>query len=171
MVSGPTICTVMAWVGRKLDTLFGALLAAVGGMACSQFQAFAQQYLQRLGGHLDEARRVKEGLWEGASPATLEPGAWEAVQAAAAARITEIEKAYQAIRDAGPAAKPFEFLRYLDPTTARQVATDFQPTLPLDLASLAYTGAGLVLGLVIYELLKLPFALIFGRTRKRPFHA
>ena len=39
------------------DGLIDRLLCVVGAVLCSQLPEFIQQYVQRLGGHLDEARR------------------------------------------------------------------------------------------------------------------
>ena len=39
------------------DSLVGTIIAAIAGLLASQMIAFINAYLQRLGGHLDEARR------------------------------------------------------------------------------------------------------------------
>ena len=49
------------------DSLIDRLLCVAGAVLCSQLPEFIQQYLQRLGGHLDEAddeehRRVQAAL-------------------------------------------------------------------------------------------------------------
>ena len=40
---------------RKYDALLGTILAALAGLCFAQLPVFIQQYLQRLGGHVDEA--------------------------------------------------------------------------------------------------------------------
>ena len=42
------------------EKLFDRALCVVGAILFSQLPEFFQQYLQRLGGHLDEARRQLE---------------------------------------------------------------------------------------------------------------
>ena len=44
-------------VGRFGETLLDRVLCVLGAVGVSQAPEFFQQYLQRLGGHLDEARR------------------------------------------------------------------------------------------------------------------
>ena len=48
----------MRWAWVKILTLFGAGVAAVFAAGGAQGPAFVQAYLQRLGGHIDEARRT-----------------------------------------------------------------------------------------------------------------
>lgn len=132
----------MSWAGRKLDNAGSALSGAVGGMSLSQAPAFVQAYLQRLGGHLDEARRTLDLVERGILVPELT--AIERGQAVTgfADRVAELEAAFETIA-ATPAA------------------------LQLDPPALIWTGAGIVAALVVYEIIKAPFALI-GRRRHRP---
>lgn len=162
----------VAWVARKLDSLTGAGLAAVGGGAASQWRAFLQQYLQRLGGHLDEARRNVEhldGLLAVAEPAQ-QPVLADMV-AASQARVDDLAATLRAVTDASAAWQPVAFARHLDPAIARATLEVFQPALPLDPASLAWAGAGLVLTLLVYELVKglvwAPVSLTRGAARRK----
>jgi hypothetical protein len=56
----------MRWAWAKILTLIGAGIAAVFAAGSAQGPAFVQAYLQRLGGHIDEARRTVFELREGA---------------------------------------------------------------------------------------------------------
>lgn len=149
----------MAWLGRKIDSLIGALFAALGGMACSQLNAFVHQYVQRLGGHLDEAQRNLAAVAGGERYPNLDSASRQAVIDAAQARVVDIETAYQAIKGADALARPFVFIARLETDIAVRVFADFQPALPLDPASLAYAAAGMAVGLALYEILKIPFAI------------
>ena len=53
------------------DGLIDRLLCVVGAVLCSQLPEFIQQYLQRLGGHLDEARRQLDQFREVAAKSGL----------------------------------------------------------------------------------------------------
>lgn len=154
----------MGWITRKLDTLGGAASGGAGGMGLSQAPAFTQAYLQRLGGHIDEARRTLDGVQAGTVlprlPADLRAEAVDDL----AARVAELETARAAIMDAAPALRPMVMLRHADATIASRALDHFTPALPLDGASLIYTGAGVVLALLLYEVIKAP-ALLF---RRRP---
>lgn len=133
----------MSWLARKLDTLTGAVFAALGGMSATQLPAFIHQYLQRLGGHLDEARRGVANL-----------------------RLAELQSAYDALREADAVYQPFIFFSHLDIEIAQRVLADFHPALPFDTVGVIYGAAGLLAGLAVYEIFKLPFKMIFsGRAR------
>lgn len=156
----------MAWLTRKLDSIAGAVFAAVGGVSCSQVQAFMHQYLQRLGGHLDEARRHLTEVTQDERYRSLDETARQSLIDAAQQRTAEIQLAYDALRNADALFKPVAFLQHLDPELALRVFPDFQPALPLDAASLSYAAAGFLLGLALYELLKLPFAALASSGRR-----
>ncbi|SDE18757.1 DUF2937 family protein [Rhodospira trueperi] len=159
------------WALRKLDSLGGAAVAAVGGGAASQWRAFLHQYLQRLGGHADEAVRNLDHLTELhdlAGPA--EQPVLASMMSQGSARVEDLREALRVLTDAGPVMQPVAFLRHLDPAIARATLDGFQPALPLDTASLLWAGAGLVLTLVLYELVKgvlwAPVAVVKGMARK-----
>ncbi|MBB4286693.1 DUF2937 family protein [Roseospira goensis] len=160
------------WVLRKVDSLGGAVVAALGGGAASQWREFLQQYLQRLGGHLDEARRQVESL--NARHDTADP-AHQTVLADmlydSQARAASLTEALRRLTDADPVTQPLVFLRHMEPAVARATLETFQPALPLDPASLGWAGAGLVLALLLYELAKgvlwAPLAVATGAVRRR----
>lgn len=158
----------MSWVLRKLDSLGGAVMAAAGGMVLSQAPAFFVQYLQRLGGHLDEARMAvtSAGTLPGA-PGAPPPEALDVLTARLQARVDHLAQVYQAVSDAGPWTRPFAFLRHADWAIVDKTLEHFQPALPLTGAGLSYLALGLVLGLVAFELVKLPFALAGGRPHRK----
>lgn len=156
----------MGWLMRKLDTLGGAVFAGVAGAAVSQFQAFVQQYVQRLGGHLDEAQRVYETIQNSERYRALAAEARDVLLTDAHARVEEIRAALDALDRAGLFAKPFVFIAHFDPGIASRTLESFSPALPVDMASLVYAGMGLIAGLVLWGIVKAPFALIFRRRRK-----
>lgn len=155
----------MSWLLRKFDSLFAAVLAAVCGMGLSQAQAFAHQYLQRLGGHRDEAERAWHAVQEGAGTAPDATG--QRLAAEAHVRFQDLAQAYDTIREAAPLLKPVTLARHLDPEIASRVLVDFQPALPIDTASLAYAVVGMLLALFVYDLFKWPFAAMFRPPRRR----
>jgi hypothetical protein len=53
----------------------------------------------------------------------------------------------------------------MDRAIAEATLTNFNPSLPLDSASLVYSLIGIMLGWLIYELIKLPFAVLGRRHR------
>ncbi|AEO46756.1 DUF2937 family protein [Rhodospirillum rubrum] len=159
---------VMSWIVRKIDMLTGAVLASAAGMALSQTRAFITQYLQRLGGHLDEARLSLDRALGLVDPG--DAGARmviEGLRLQGQARLAELESAYRAIATADVWTQPLVFLRHADWSIAEATARAFEPALPLSTESLVFTLSGVVLALVIYEILKAPFALAGRGARRR----
>ncbi len=152
------------WFMRRLDTLLGTGLAVLAGAAASQLFAFIQQYLQRLGGHLDEARRTHEQIVSDDLYAQLGPDALALLVSAADRRVTQLNESHDAIAKAGLVDRPFQFFAHVDTDIAKATLESFQPALPLDAASLIYAASGIVLALIAYELVKLPFAVSRRKT-------
>lgn len=157
----------MSWLLRKVDSLVGVVFATAGGAGFSQLQAFFHQYLQRLGGHVNEARRTLQEVTSGSTFAELGEAQRRAVTAAAQARPSDLEASYRSIRDSSDLIRPYEFFRYLDWDIARSALTDFQPAVPVDVVSLGYAAAGLIAGLLLYDLIKLPGGLMFRRRNRQ----
>lgn len=155
----------MRWVLSKVDSLFATVAAAIIGLAASQLLAFIHAYLQRLGGHLDEARRAQSELLGGRNgPAINDEAVRAQIVELAQARIDALESAHQAIEQAGVFAKPLVFFQHIDQEISFATARAFHPALPLDMPSLAFGAAGIVFGWVLWELIKAPFALYRRRT-------
>lgn len=149
--------------------LIGAGFAAVVGMGASQVQSFIDQYLQRLGGHLDEATLNLERIQTGVRYQTMSQTVRGELETDAAARVNELNTSYEAITSAGIFEQPIAFFRYADEAIVSRAWADFVPAVPLDTQALVYIGVGIVLALVVYEIVKLPLVLIFGQPRPRKF--
>ena len=155
----------MRWTLRKCDALLGTVLAAVAGVAFAQLPAFIQQYLQRLGGHVDEAQLNLSQVITGASFRTLDAPAREVLTVSLNQRVSELETGEQAITGASASVRPFIFLRELNPDIAMATFRAFEPAVPLSTAGLIYGVTGIVAGWLFYELLKVPAGLAVRRRR------
>lgn len=127
------------------DGVLDRVLCVLGTIAFSQIPEFMQQYLQRLGGHLNEARRQlaqfrnvaeQSGITldrlitqtgTNADPAVARLGG---VMTGAIDRVDELQAAQQAIVDASIWERPFVYLRNLDPEIARATWAVFKPAVP-----------------------------------------
>lgn len=157
----------MRWTLRKCDSLLGTILAAVAGLGFAQLPALVQQYLQRLGGHVDEAQLNLSQVTAGAGFRNLDAPAREVLSVSLETRVNELEFGERAISSASASARPFIFLRELDPEIAMAALRAFEPAVPLSMAGLIYGVAGIVVGWLLYELLKTPIGFAM-RRRHRP---
>lgn len=135
-------------------------------MGLSQAPAFTQAYLQRLGGHIDEARRTLNLIERGELLERLGPDDRAVAVAEFSARLAELEWAYRSIIDSPAMLQPMMMLRHAEASIAGRAWDSFTPAIPVDPPSLVYTGLGVVLALIIYELVKSP-ALLFKRSERK----
>lgn len=155
----------MGWLLRKVDMLGGAVIAGGAGAGASQLQAFIVQYLQRLGGHVDEAQRAFDAIGQGERYRQMDAPTRELIAGDALARVNELRTAHDAISQGDLVSRPFAFVRHLDLDIAGRTWEGFTPALPFDTAGLVYAATGLLLGLIFYELIKAVLALPFRRRR------
>ncbi len=150
----------MAIFGRIADALAGTAGAAL----LAQFPAFYQQYVQRLGGRLDQALLAVERLQEAASEQGLKLSAYVRYFLDAEDPIfrregqnlvttlseaQDLKQAHAALSEAGPLSRPMVFLDHLDPDLVRATFERYVPALPIDSEGLVYAALGLLLGLVL----------------------
>lgn len=164
-------------LGRALlgvgDSIMDRVLCVIGALAFSQAPEFMQQYLQRLGGHLDEARRQLEQFRNVASQSGLTLDRLIAQTAAnhdtavaklggvmsgAVTRVETLETAQHAIQHASLWTRPFVFLRHVDASIAQATWDIYKPAMPTTLEGLIYAALGLFLLLGLYQGIKYPIA-------------
>lgn len=156
----------MGWIRKKLDSLAGTFVAVVSGLMALQLPAFINVYLQRLGGHLDEARLALAAI-KTVTAGQVAGGAamHDQLVSAAQARIAYLEAAQAAITGAGSFEKPFAFFMHLDGDIAVAAAQSYTPALPLDVPSLVYAVVGIMLGWLVWGGVKAP-ARLFRRAKR-----
>lgn len=159
----------MDWILQKVDMLIGASFAAVAGMAASQVQAFIDQYIQRLGGHLDEAKHNLERIETGVRYQTMSDTVRRELETDATLRVSELQSGYDAITTSDVITRPFTFLQHADDAIMTGTWTDFVPAVPLDANAFIYVGLGIVCALVTYEVIKFPIVFLAGQPRRRKF--
>ncbi|MDT8409592.1 MAG: DUF2937 family protein [Wenzhouxiangellaceae bacterium] len=147
----------MSWLSRRLDHFGSASFGAFGGLGFSQAPAFTQAYLQRLGGHIDEARLTIERVADGRILPWLAEDAREQAIAELSLRLHELERLAQVLIEAPAMLRPVLLVRHADWSIARRAADSFTPTVPVDPASLAWIAIGILLSVLVYESCKLPF--------------
>lgn len=144
----------------RVLTLAGGLTGAAG---LSQFPEFSQQYVQRLGGAVDELSRFVDdfdadaaglGLSRDAALAQLEAGG--AMGAARAdtmgrviARHARLSDDLQALEAAGPFTRLHRVGHLGDAEITARVWQAFRPALPLTFEGVVFAGAGFLGGLAV----------------------
>jgi Protein of unknown function (DUF2937) len=149
------------------ERLLDRVLCVLGAVLFAQAPEFMQQYLQRLGGRLDEARRLLGQLGEVASRSglTVDQLASQAssnpdpalarlgdVVGAASGRVASLASAQEALAHASALTRPFQFLAHFDPSIAGATLGDFRPAVPTTLEGLIYALIGTAAFLAAYHL-------------------
>lgn len=165
------------WAG--LEKVLDRVLCAAGAMLGAQLPEFMQQYLQRLGGHLDEARRQlaafaavarQNGLTleqymarlsDNVDPVAAKTGG---VIRVLAARVDQLAGAETALRHASGWTRPWIFLHQLDREIASGTWAVFRPAMPVTMEGLIYAAIGLLLIFTLYYgAIKIPLRHILSR--------
>jgi hypothetical protein len=162
------------------------MLSVVGGLALglvlSQFPEYAQQYLQRLGGAVDELKIITEDFDRAANAAGLTRV--EALghysgnadtflvdrglsMAATIARYEHLRASLGRIRGAS-AVERFTLLPdFLDTDIGARALENFQPAVPVTVEGFAYAGGGFLLGYAALSAIIGALLLPFRRRRPR----
>lgn len=168
---------------RTGETFLERALCVLGAVAFAQFPEFAQQYLQRLGGALDEARRQLAHFELIASRAHLSltdfiqrtRGNADTTVAQLAdviegtqTRVNALSVAETALREASAWERPVVFLRHLDAALARGTLDVYRPAVPTTYEGAVYALAGIATVLVIYHgFIRYPVTQAWRRRQQR----
>jgi len=165
-----------------LARLANGLFAAGGAAALAQFPAFYRQYLQHLSGRLAQAREDLAPIVADAEQRRLSVHDYLDRAAREGGELTgtlvqgyrstfdtlqSLERAYSALRAAGPLERPLAFVRHLEPRLAEATLAEFAPGLPLTPEGGGYALVGLVLGVALLWLLERPVVATARRRRAR----
>lgn len=147
----------MSWIGRRLDHLGAAALGAAGGLTLSQAPAFTHAYLQRLGGHIDEATHTIQRMQNAELLPWLAGDGREQAVGELTERLDALRAMQQQLLDAPALLRPLTLLRQGDWSIMRATAEVFVPAIPIDPASLVWTLIGVILASICWDGLKIPF--------------
>jgi len=164
------------------DGLIDRLICVCGAVGLSQMPEFIQQYLQRLGGHVDEARRQVEQyqtvatqshetldqlIAQTTSNADLAVSRLGHVMGDAVTRLQTLQSDQALISSAPPWKQPFVFLTHADSQIAHNTWHIFRPAVPVTFEGLVYAIAGLFLFLGVYHfLIRVPIRATYRRRRR-----
>lgn len=172
---------------RAFESLIDRAFAIIGSITLVQFPQFYAQYLQRLGGHLDESRRIVSEYTKTAATFNLTLQEYIRVHLTSAnpvfqstgtiientlTRLADLENSFQALKTATLYNRWWVFLRNLDPAIFKQTCSEFTPGLPITFESLAYALVGLLVAWGIYQgtkgLIKKLFKIRSGSVPESP---
>ncbi|MDY6826806.1 MAG: DUF2937 family protein [Bacillota bacterium] len=138
-----------------IDGIVDQICSVIGAVALSQFPQFFGQYMQRLGGHLDEAKRALEQYIRAveALDLTLEEYIREHIQSGSeifvssgeiiqglVERVNSLEQSYQAMEEATIYNRWFVFLREVDWSIASGTWGNFVPGVPTTVEEILCPG-------------------------------
>ena len=166
----------------RIARTMAAALGLVGGVVASQGPEFAQQYRQRLGGAIDELRRITQRFdadatangysREGAvdrlrtNPDNLVSRQGEAMRANLE-RLERLERQRQAFIEAGAFQRLVVLTRDADIDLMRAAYQDFEPAVPATQEGVVAAGAGALGGWSLTLLIGALFRRLFGLGRRR----
>ncbi|MEL6099959.1 MAG: DUF2937 family protein [Pseudomonadota bacterium] len=155
-------------------TFAGGIAAAA---ATSQFPEFSQQYVQRLGGAVDELTQVAADFDNSAQAEGMtRSGALEAMQGNAFverrradmertfARLATMRSDLEVLQTGGPFTRAANAARMRDSDVARATFAAYQPAIPLTFDGLIFTCIGLIGGA---SLIRLVAAVLNTSARRR----
>jgi len=166
----------------RIARTMAVALGLFGGIAASQGPEFAQQYRQRLGGAIDELRRVVQrfeadaganGHSREAAIGRLQTNPDDLVSRQGTAmrgnveRLERLERHRQAFVDAGPFQRLWVTVRDGDLDLMEATYRDFEAALPATQEGVVAAGAGFLGGWGITLLIGSMFRRLFGFGRRR----
>ena len=146
-----------------LSRLINGIVSVLGAASSSQFPAFFQQYHQRIGGSLDQAKVAAERIQQVAktlgmtvnkmvervilsNDATYQSLGTINIQALE--DLARLEKADAALSNATGFNKFLQFANHFDPFVAEGTWRTFEPAVPLTSEALVYAVIGMILGIL-----------------------
>ena len=145
-----------------------------GGAATSQFPEFSQQYLQRLGGAVDELQQVardfdasaravglsrQDALAQMTGTPVLERRRVD--MATTLNRYETLSASLARLEGQGPFMRAYYLPQMRDPQIAKAAWDAFQPAVPLNFAGVIFGGVGFLLGAiglaVLLRIIAFPF--------------
>ncbi|HOD16970.1 MAG TPA: DUF2937 family protein [Spirochaetota bacterium] len=150
---------------RFLDSIADRICAVLGALALAQFPQYLVLYIQRLGGHVDEAARNMDKYREIAKElgktmyqysqhmlASKDPAVFKTGQKIALdlERYDSLAAALKELQEAPAFQKFFVFIKTIDLDIARATWDNFTFGLPLTWEAAGYAVAGIIIGMLLY---------------------
>jgi hypothetical protein len=157
----------MNWWRRQFDLFGSAVMATVGAFILPQVPAFLQQYRQRLGGHLDEARLGAEYVARRAQELHVDPAAMTDLAKSYHERMVALQHAYDAISTGWIWTDVTGFFNTVQWGIFDKAWAAYVPAVDLSQTGLSFVFAGMMLGMAIFHALMLPVDALWGRWQRQ----
>lgn len=175
----------MQKIVKKLSTFFSGfadrLISILGAVVMAQFPQFFSQYLQRLGGHLQEIRRTINRYEQAAESLGISFEEFLSQHLTAEERVFQIsgevivglisrfenlQNSFSQLQQAGPFTRWIIFFQEVEWEIARQTLNFYTPGIPTSIEGIIYAFSGLLLGWGLFSLLKTAFYSLDNKLRK-----
>jgi hypothetical protein len=169
---------------RFLEGLIERCLIVAGAVIFVQFPQYFAQYMQRLGGHLDEAQRQLDQYIKAAADNQVTLQEYIHIHLISGNKIfvstgkviqgfldrfNYLDHAFKSLQGTTPWNRLWVFLRQMDPQIAGQTWQNFTPGIPTTVEALGYALVGILLVWGVYQGIKSLLKLIFRkRTPAKP---
>jgi hypothetical protein len=160
-----------------LGHLLDRLLVVIGAFLGSQIPEYMNQYTYRLSGHVEELNRMIENLTALAKFSNKSLDQYihkfliqtdsdfsrqgEFMQGVVT-RWHELTHIFNLLQESSVWSRPYIFVTQLNYDIAKATLYSFQPGITFNLEELCYTGIGLFIGYLMYQVLKK--ILLIGRS-------
>jgi hypothetical protein len=160
---------VIAFPINVIDGLLDRIVAITGAFMFAQIPQFIAQYLQRLGGHVDELTRIVGQYTQAATETgkTLEQFVATHLTSTVVdfvntgkimeeniSRLKVLTRALEELNAANTYTKFIIFLKDLDAGIVKNTFHNFTPGVPVTLETIVYALIGLMVGMLIYHAIK-----------------
>jgi hypothetical protein len=160
---------VSGWLWQKIDVFLAAAVIAVGGLLACQGHTFMAQYVEHLGREVREAGAHLADTQSGLRYRVMGETVRAELEAKAQKRYTALKRSEESIVGANVLTRPLLYAAYRDPDVAADTKRDFKPELPSSAGSIAYVVLGMLVGFIVYEIVKFPVMMLLREPRRRRF--
>lgn len=170
------------FIFAPIDVLLSRIVSAAGALVMVQFPNFTVHYLQRLGGHIDELKRILEQYSQAAAMTgkTLEEyvllhkssNVPEIVQTgkiieSSAERYIQLKLSLDQISQSPSVMKFFYFLKNADYEIFKSTLGNYTPGFSFSAECFVYAAIGIVFSSIAYFMIKYAAKSLFRRLMKK----
>lgn len=159
----------MSWIWSRIDRLLGAAVVGFGGAAGSQLSPLIAQYQARANAVLTAAAAKLSEIQTGIKYQVMAETVRSDLATAARQEVAAARADHDPVAAANIITKPFRLWQHADSAIFDETWRNFVPALPATAEAVSYTIAGVLLGFLVYEIVRFPVVAIATGAPKRRF--